>query len=324
MLTQYALIISIVLQFAATVIVVSLIRATKYNSSWILLSIALFVMAIRRVIGYLPYTNKELTEQVLMLNSWLGVIISLLMLVGMLYVKKVLNHMFKLEEVRASADKRLLNTIIITEENERRRLARELHDGLGPLLSSVKMSVSAISSGTNPGNQSEIIHNVIQSINESINTLKEISNNLSPHILDNFGLPAAIRAFIDKLEQAGEMRFDFRDNIGSRRYPGNTEIIVYRVVCELINNTLKHAGADKVLISLDQEDDQLLLLYQDDGKGFDQEKLALGENKGMGLSNIRSRINSLNGRFEIESWPGEGIIVTVVIKIQNNNPAESN
>ncbi|MBE0640302.1 MAG: sensor histidine kinase [Bacteroidales bacterium] len=317
MFTQYALIISIVLQFAAVVIVVSLIRATKYNSSWILLSIGLTVMAVRRAIEYLPFLNKELTNDVLALNSWLGVFISLLMLVGMFYVKKMLNYTFKLEETRAAADKRLLNTIIQTEENERRRLAKELHDGLGPLLSSVKLSVSALSTENRVGNQAEIMKNIIISVNESIHSLREISNNLSPHVLDSFGIPTAIESFIDKLEKSGKIRFEFRTNLGNKRFPGNTEIIVYRTVCELINNTLKHAEAHKVLISLDEEAGLLRLLYQDDGKGFSQEKLLLDENQGMGLSNIRSRINSLNGKFEIESWPGEGIIVTVEINIQN-------
>lgn len=317
MFTHYALLISIVLQFAAVVIVVSLIRATKFNSSWILLSIGLVVMAIRRAIEYLPFLNKELTDNVLALNSWLGVLISLLMLVGMFYVKKMLNYTFKLEEARAAADKRLLNTIIQTEENERRRLAKELHDGLGPLLSSVKLSVSALSPESKMTNRSEIAKNVILTVNESIHTLKEISNNLSPHLLDNFGLPSSIQSFIDKLEQAGKIRFEFRSNIGTKRFPGNTEIIIYRTVCELINNTLKHADAQKVLISLDEENGKLMLLYQDDGKGFSKEKLLLDENQGMGLNNIRSRINSLNGKFDVESWPDEGIIVTVEIEIQN-------
>ncbi len=316
MLTQYALIFSIVLQFAAAVIVISLIRATKYNSSWILLSISLLVMALRRLIEYLPFTNKELTDQVLMLNSWLGVFTSLLMLVGMFYVKKVLNYMFRLEEARAAADKRLLNTIIRTEENERRRLAKELHDGLGPLLSSVKLSASAMAENNKTGQESEILKNMVSTINESINTLKEISNNLSPHILDNFGLVTAIQSFINKLEQAGKIRFEFRANIGAKRYSENTEIIMFRTVTELINNTLKHAGANKVLISLDEENGSLKLLYQDDGVGFDQEKLLLEKNPGMGLGNIRSRINSLDGKFEVESWPGEGIIVSVDLIIQ--------
>lgn len=322
MLTQYALAISIVLQFAAVVIVVSLVRSTKFNSSWILLSIGLLVMAVRRLIEYLPLVDRELTEDVLVLNSWLGVLISLLMLVGMFYVKKVLNHMFRLEEARAAADKKLLATVILTEEKERRRLAKELHDGMGPLLSSVKMAVSALISDNHAGVRSEIIKNAMLSVDESINTLKEISHNLSPHVLDNFGLNSAIKSFIDKLEQTGKIKFEFRTNINNRRYPDSVEIIFYRAICELINNTLKHANAKKALISLDEEDNKLKLLYQDDGKGFDHEKLITDQNPGMGLNNIRSRINSLNGKFDILSWPDEGIIVSVEITLPVDNANE--
>jgi signal transduction histidine kinase len=317
MLTQYALIFSITLHFGAAIIVISLIRATKYNSSWILLSIALFVMAVRRVIEYFSYMDKAISDNILMLNSWLGVIISLLMLVGMFYVKKVLNYLFKLEEVRSAADKRLLNTIIRTEESERHRLAKELHDGLGPLLSSAKLLTSALNESQTGGH--EILKRMISTIDESIYTLKEISNNLSPHMLENFGLPTAIQSFIDNLEQTSKLRFEFRTNIIDQRYGGNMEIVLFRTVCELIHNTVKHADANKVLISLDEENDQLKLLYQDDGIGFDQEKLLMADNKGMGIGNIRSRISSLGGKFEIESWPDEGIIVTVELKIQDEN-----
>jgi prolipoprotein diacylglyceryltransferase len=105
MITQYALIISIALQFVAVIIIVSLIKATKFNSGWILLSIGLFVMAVRRAIEYFSFLDKELTNVVLLFNSWLEVFISLLMLIGLFYVKKVLNYMFKLEEtLAASAD----------------------------------------------------------------------------------------------------------------------------------------------------------------------------------------------------------------------------
>ncbi len=318
MLTQYALVLSIILQFAAVVIVVSLIRSTKYNSSWILLSIGLLVMAVRRLIEYLPLVDKELTEGVLVLNSWLGVLISLLMLVGMFYVKKVLIHMFKLEDARAASDKRLLTTVIRTEEKERRRLAKELHDGMGPLLSSVKMAVSALASDKLVSNRSEIISNAMMSVDESINTLKEISHNLSPYMLDNFGLKSAVKSFIQKMEQTGGISIEFQTNIDNRRYPDSIEIIFYRAACELIINTLKHAGAKKILISLNEDDNLLKLLYQDDGKGFDYEKIITYDHPGMGLNNIRSRINSLNGKFDIESWPGEGIIVSLEVALTDD------
>lgn len=316
MLTIIALIISIILQFVAMIFAISLIRFTKYNSSWILLSIGLMIMAVRRLFDFLPYVNHELSQQTVTLNSWLGVLVSLLLVVGVFYIRKIFEDLKRMEEIRQAAEKRVLNAVIMTEENERKRLSKDLHDGLGPLLSTVKMSVSSLAGEAIDGKRKVIYENAMQAINESINSLKEISNNLSPHVLDNFGLNRAIRNFTEKTEQTGKIRIEFRSNLNDHRFDSNTEIILYRTVCELITNTLKHADARKILISLDLEDNRLRMLYQDDGKGFEFQDIVEGRTGGMGLNNIRSRIASLNGTFEVDSWPDEGIVVTIDVKTE--------
>jgi signal transduction histidine kinase len=315
MLTNIAIIFSIFVQLIATIFAIRLIKLTKYNVSWILISIGLLIMAIRRFFELLPFIDKTLSEPMLILNSWLGIIISLLMAVGIFFIGKIFTYLKKMEEARLQSEKRVLNVIILTEENERKRLAKDLHDGLGPLLSSVKMSVSALSTEKNLNTQNSILTNAIQAVNESINSLKEISNNLSPHILDNFGLVSAIRSFATKIEQTGKIKIEFRTNLREQRFNNNIEVILYRAICELINNTTKHAKARKILISLDLENDQLNVLYQDDGKGFNFEETMLQHKGGMGLHNIRSRTSSINGDFNIESQPGEGIIGTIRVKI---------
>jgi len=315
MLTNIAIILSIFVQLIATIFAIRLIKLTKYNVSWILISIGLLIMAIRRFFELLPFIDKTLSEPMLILNSWLGIIISLLMVVGIFFIGKIFTYLKKMEEARLQSEKRVLNAIILTEENERKRLAKDLHDGLGPLLSSVKMSVSALSTEKNLKTQNSILTNAIQAVNESINSLKEISNNLSPHILDNFGLVSAIRSFATKIEQTGKIKIEFRTNLKEQRFNSNIEVILYRAICELINNTIKHAKARKILISLDLENDQLNVLYQDDGKGFNFEAAMLQHKGGMGLHNIRSRTSSINGDFNIESQPGEGIIGTIRVKI---------
>nr|NQU92639.1 sensor histidine kinase [Bacteroidota bacterium] len=315
MLTIIALIVSIILQFVATVFAIRLIKVTKYNISWILISIGLMIMAARRLFEFFTYVNRDLSDAMLTLNNWLGVLISILLVIGIFYIGKIFIYLKRMEELRQQSEKRILGAIIFTEENERKRFAKDLHDGLGPLLSSVKMSVSSLSSGNEKEPRKAIYNNAMQAVNESINSLKEISNNLSPHILDHFGLAKAIRSFTSKIEQVGKVRIDFRTNLKDGRFDSQVEVILYRAVCELVNNTLKHADAGKVLISLDQENNMLKVLYQDDGKGFDFEKAMLQENGGMGLHNIQSRIASINGTFRCESWPGEGIIVTIAVKI---------
>ncbi len=315
MLTIPALIISIVLQIVATIVVISLIKVTRFNVSWILLSIGFIFMAIRRLIEFLPFMDFELSHFVININNWLGILISVLIVVGVFYIKKIFKELQKAEEARLIMEKRVLNAVINTEESERKRFAKDLHDGLGPLLSSVKMSFSAIAVDPNNKDQKAILNSAKQAINEAISSLKEISNNLSPHILDNFGLASAIRSFTNKIDQTGKIKIEFRSNIHEKRYPGNTEVILYRAICELINNTLKHAKAKKILISLDEEEGKLKMLYQDDGKGFDYNLVLLNETGGMGLPNIRSRLNSINGNFAVDSLPGEGVVVTIGVDV---------
>jgi signal transduction histidine kinase len=315
MLTIPALIVSIVLQIVATIVVISLIKVTRFNVSWILLSIGFIFMAIRRLIEFLPFMDVELSRFVISINNWLGILISVLIVVGVFYIKKIFEDLQKAEEARLIMEKRVLNAVINTEESERKRFAKDLHDGLGPLLSSVKMSFSAIEGKDDHSDQKAILSSAKQAINEAISSLKEISNNLSPHILDNFGLASAIRSFTNKIDQTGKIKIEFRSNIREKRYPGNTEVILYRAICELINNTLKHSKAKKILISLDEEDGKLKVLYQDDGKGFDYNLVLLNETGGMGLPNIRSRINSINGNFAVDSLPGEGVVVTIEVGV---------
>lgn len=315
MLTIPALIISIVLQLVATIVIISLIKVTRYNVSWILLSIGFIFMAIRRLIEFLPFMDVELSRFVISINNWLGILISVLIVVGVFYIKKIFKELQKAEEARLIMEKRVLNAVINTEESERKRFAKDLHDGLGPLLSSVKMSFSAVTVDAEKKDQKAILESAKQAINEAISSLKEISNNLSPHILDNFGLASAIRSFTNKIDQTGKIKIEFRSNIHEKRYPGNTEVILYRAICELITNTLKHAKAKKILISLDEEDDKLKVLYQDDGRGFDYKQVLLNETGGMGLPNIRSRINSINGNFAVDSLAGEGVVVTIEVSV---------
>lgn len=158
----------------------------------------------------------------------------------------------------------------------------------------------------------EVMIHAEKLIDESITSLKEISNKLSPHVLNNLGLKKAVKSFITHMSPVDNLNISFDSNLGEKRYPYNTEVVLYRVICELINNSLKHAEARNIYITLMDEADGIRLDYLDDGIGFDSKILEIGE-KGMGFANIRSRIKSLNGTIEIYSVPNEGVRVNVII-----------
>ena len=173
------------------------------------------------------------------------------------------------EKEKRDMEKNLLNAIIQAEETERKRFAKDLHDGLGPILSTVKMSMSSITRIEKDDQTKKILRNADIIIDEAIKSIREISNNLSPHILNNFGLNKAMRNFINKINLSDAIKINFVSNIENERFDSNTEVVLYRVVCELINNTLKHAGATSIRITLEKKLNMINCEYKDNGKGFE-------------------------------------------------------
>ena len=315
MFTLIALLISIVLQFIAAFMAISLTKETRYNASWILISIGLLFMALRRTIEFIPFLYNNIEDELKLIDNWLGITTSILITIGIIFIKKIFNFLKRAEITRKNAEKKILKAIIETEERERKRFATDLHDGLGPLLSTVKMYVSALTQSTQPEKKDEIIAATGKAINEAISSIKEISNHLSPHVLDNFGLSSAVKSFTNKITQAGKIQIDFDTNIDNKRFRNDMEVILYRVICELISNTIKHANASKIEISLLLKAGYLEIHYSDNGVGFEVEEVLKSESPGMGYSNIQSRINSINGTFYITSDKDQGIHALIRVKI---------
>ncbi|MBN2486156.1 MAG: sensor histidine kinase [Bacteroidales bacterium] len=311
MAIKIAIIISIIMQVAAAIVAINLTRVAKYNISWILITIALLLMAFRRVFEYFPFVYRELTEDMLKINTWIGIATSAIILIGFIYIRKIFNMIKHSEGARLVMERKVLDTIVRTEEAERKRFAKDLHDGLGPLLSNLKMSVSALESIDNKSDMGEILDNMKTITNESLLSIREIANNLSPHILENFGLLKAIDEFVKKLLINPGLDIHLESNLQNRRYAYNTEIILYRVVTELFNNTVKHASASRADMSLVENTGKILLFYSDNGIGMELPADDIHW-QGMGLSNIVSRIKSLHGTVNFFSAKNEGFRVKLV------------
>ena len=237
MLIKIALILSVVLQFIAAIIALTLVKRTRTNVAWWLISIGFLLMAFRRLFEVLTVFDSSSKLITGMLSSWTGVLISVIMLASLLFIKRIFNVQKQVDELRKQNEAKILAAIIETEENERQFFAKELHDGLGPLLSSVKMAISASASNTREEEPRKIIFNAEKLINESINSLKEISNKLSPHILNNFGLLKAVKSFVSKLPLSGQPKINIKSNIENQRFAYTTEVVMYRIISELIVNS---------------------------------------------------------------------------------------
>ncbi len=316
MYLKIALLLSVAMQVATALIAIGLIKRTRFNISWILISAAFLMMAVRLVYELPQVVDGVIVESTFGLAiSWMGVAISLCLLVGIAFINKIFNKLRDADNLRNEMDRKVLEAIIKTEEAERKRIAKELHDGLGPLLSNLKMSISALDwSGDH--SQQEMISGMKQVANESIAAVREISNNLSPHVLENFGLLSAVKAFAGKIAESKVISIDIEGNIGERRFHPTVEIALYRVLCELINNTLIHSGASEIRIRLRQAGGYLFLQYNDNGKGLPS-GVGISGHKGMGFSNIESRLKAIDGKMELSDAGERGFSVTVTCQAAN-------
>lgn len=308
------LIITAIVQLCAIVYAAYLVRRTKYSVIWILCIVS-FAISIAQHIALL--FSGERYDMSYELYVVLDVVISACFVVAVLFAHQLVNHIEHLTYERSLFRKRLLSAVLRTEERSRSNFAKELHDGMGPLLSSAKMSLSAISTENMSEEQQQILQNSRFLIDESIRSVREISNNMSPHILTDFGLAQGVRNFASRISQLHTTDIEFFTNIGKERFDNDTEVVLYRVICELINNSLKHSGCSKIEISLMLNKTTLSLEYRDNGCGFNMGDVG---QTGMGLSNIFSRIDTLNGEIKIKSDKGGGMRASVHI---DTVPAEN-
>jgi signal transduction histidine kinase/Flp pilus assembly protein TadD len=214
----------------------------------------------------------------------------------------------KLEE-----EKKVLaaRAIVEGQEEERKRIARELHDGLGVLLSTVKMQFTSLKDKS-PQNQ-PLIERASKLLEQASGDVRKISHNMMPGLLTKLGLCEAVEDLFEKINETEGLEVEVEVPEDAERLPENKEIMLYRVIQELVNNTLKHAAAKKIRISLTMVPDALEVFYSDDGKGFNVEEKV--ESKSIGLQSIQSRINFLNGKLDIVSAPGEGTRYSMTIPV---------
>ncbi len=312
MVLQILLFIALIAQIVAAITAIRLATRTKFNAAWILFFLAIVLLSYQ-LIGEIFKVIQEKPLSYKPFALWSTVILSLCVAIGIFYTRKIIDYIETINRQRTLTERRLLNTIILTEEKERQRFSKDLHDGLGPLLSSAKMSLSVLNSIEKDKQSKEIIDNTAYVINEAIKGLKDVSNNISPTILLNFGLSRAMNNFVSKLTLPETMNIDFSSNVKEKRFDSNVETVFYRVGCEMINNAIRHSEAKNIFVSIELWGHKLLMKVQDDGIGIPIEKFE-DEGMGMGLKNIVSRINSLDGTVEFaETEIGTKIIVKVIV-----------
>jgi len=209
-------------------------------------------------------------------------------------------------------DKKLLTAeaMLKGQEEERSRIAKDLHDGLGGMLSGVKLSFNNMKENIvlSPENQHSFERSIAM-LDKTISELRKVAHNLMPEVLVKFGLDEALKEFCCYIETSTGIDVIYQQLGEDRQLSSQADITIYRIVQELVNNALKHAEAKQIIVQFTKNHVKAGITVEDDGKGFDINDPAL--KKGAGLSNIMYRVNYFKGTLDINSQPGKGTSVNV-------------
>ncbi len=218
-----------------------------------------------------------------------------------------LNRALKLQE------RNRIEAVIESQENERQRIARELHDSLGQILALSKINLSRLNTEGLEAENRDLLGSITNLIDESCREVRAISHNLMPPDLNNKNLAEILENLVNKNRLTNGIIYEFNSHLHNERLSIACKFTLYRVLQEILQNIIKHAAANKVIISISHSGDYINLLVEDNGKGFDTRITNLG----LGLKNIHSRVKLLNGYFDIDSSINNGTVFNVSIPVKS-------
>jgi two-component system NarL family sensor kinase len=262
--------------------------------------------------------QRELTQQRQLNALYLGLVAALAVVggLGLLLVRHRQRLTRQRQELQRQQiqqleqEKVLLKTeaMLQGQEEERSRLARDLHDGLGGMLSTVRLYLGALGGRVVlPAESARLFTQSVEHLDSSISELRRVARNMMPETLLRFGLVQALRDVCDATQQTGALQVQFQVHGLDERLDQRTEVVVFRIAQELLTNVIRHAQAHSVIVQLMRHDNLLQLVVEDDGRGFQPTTARTG----VGLRSIQSRASYLNAQLDIQSEPGRGTSVTL-------------
>lgn len=249
---------------------------------------------------------KKTNQKNAYMFTGIGVIVITLFIVAYFRQKSRHDRIVSEQKIlQLEEEKKLIAARLLVEgqEEERKRIATELHDGIGVLLSATRMQFSVI--GEKSPENKEIIDKASKMLEQASGDVRKISHNMMPGLLTKLGFLEAAQDLLERISDGGEIQAVCEINGDQEeRLPENKEIMLYRIIQEMVNNTLKHAKAKNISLIINLQPGIIDILYADDGVGFNFDQKI--ENESLGLKSIQSRVNFLSGTLNVESSPGHG------------------
>jgi PAS domain S-box-containing protein len=220
----------------------------------------------------------------------------------------------------------LTSELLLTEERERRRIATELHDRIGQTLAVSRIKLGALRESAGPGGLARKVDEIRGFIEQTIQDTSTLTFELSPPALYELGLEAALEGLVEQIQELHGLEIEFRDDGRTKPLDGSCRVVAYMAARELLFNIVKHAGAVKAQVAICRDNDTLRIDIQDDGAGFEPSERSyqgMG-NGGFGLFSIRERLRLLSGRLEVESAPGRGTRIRMVLPLSREIAKKEN
>lgn len=254
--------------------------------------------------SYISESNNLLKRKIFILLTAVFIIL----IISLILIVRLMNSLIR-------TNRELLRNTMKVEQSERKRIAMDLHDGLGAMLSSVGL-YSKILEKEFKGNKqaSSNLNQITQLSNQALQTVSEVINNLNPSILKRHNIVESLDRFCSRINKVGNLKLQFNADEFFGKMDKSREVILYRICSELINNTIKHANATKASIVLSRTT-KVMLKYQDNGIGFNRDELLVSDINGMGLTNIIDRVESIGGQCLIDTSKGNGFAISIEIGI---------
>lgn len=253
-------------------------------------------------------TSKKSKQNQLLI--FINLIVILVLASIFIYYRNRQRYKNELIQSQNLQEKLRFKAVVDSEEKERIRISKELHDGLGQLLSSAKLNISSLEDNIVKEDE-YLLHNSLKIIDEAVGEVRSISHNLMPTALMNYGLIEAITELCRRVNESKKIQINFDKENFDLKLLKETEIILYRIVQEIINNMIKHSNAEKINIELSNSEKTLKMCIKDNGVGFDTSEIS--KSKGIGWQNIYSRVSILNGTISISSQIGKGTEIEIII-----------
>lgn len=257
--------------------------------------------------------NRKKENQVNLLILSLGILLSTIIIGTLVYQNRLKAKSILLTAAKQEQQLIAMRSMLEGQEKERARIARDLHDGLGNMLSTLKASVGSMPININNQKAGQIYNKASEMIDEACTEVRKIAHEMMPQALEKLGLRKALQDLIQKTDANHDFEVQLQIYGQEQILEDGTNVMLYRIVQELLNNIIKYAKAKEVLVQITYSEDWLNLTVEDDGKGFDPNNIM--PDKGMGLKSIAFRTHYIGGEYEIDSRPEMGTLVSINVPL---------